>query len=43
MAREPELQGQHREIVGLPKLHERRGETTLRQVSVQGDAFDAPE
>lgn len=43
VAREPEVEREPRQVVGLPKLHERSSQSKLRQVSVQGNAFNAPE
>jgi hypothetical protein len=43
MARESQVQRERRQVVGVAKFDERSREAKLREVSVKGDAFDAPE
>jgi len=43
VARETEVEGQHREIVGVPEVYQRSGQSKLSEVGVQGNALNAPE
>lgn len=43
MAREPEIDGQHRQIVGVRQLDERPRETKLHDIAVQRNALDPAE